>query len=260
MEYKVCNYTKVVAYVYLQLTLYLNQTMLTVKLNGGLGNQLFQLAAGYSVARSVGYAFYLRTTVSPVTHQNYFDSIFRNLRRFQHNPFFIPKIVEEPEFDVDWRQVLKEHKHVCLKGYFQNHKYILKEFVDLLNLPETPALEGVFLHIRGGDSRHEDGLEEYYRTAVSLFPPGTMFYVFTDDISYAKTFSFLNTIPHKFIDEPDEVKALSMMRNCRYGGICANSTFSWWAAYLNRSEERAIFLPSTSMEGCFFPEAIVLQV
>ncbi len=253
--------------------------MLTVTLNGGLGNQLFQMAMGYSLARAVQYEFYFPTTVSPVTHhsgQNYFDSIFRNMRRFQYSPSFLPTIVEEPGIDIDWSQTVKEDKHVCLTGYFQDYKYQDKDFVDLLVLPKTPTLEGVFLHIRGGDYvghwQHDVGLEEYYKTAVSLFPVGTMFYVFTNDIPYAKTLSFLNTIPHEFIEEPDEVKTLSMMRNCRYGGICANSSFSWWGAYLNRSEERVLVLPSKwfnhllayrfdcSIEGYFFPEAIVLQV
>jgi hypothetical protein len=119
----------------------------------------------------------------------------------------------------------------------------------------------VFLHIRGGDyvghPVHDVGLSaHYYPWAVQQFPPNTHFLVFTNDRAYAESLPFLQTISHSFA-EGDELQALDQMRHC-VGGICANSTFSWWGAYL--TPNRKIVLPSkwfvypiADISGLFVP-------
>jgi hypothetical protein len=101
--------------------------------------------------------------------------------------------------------------------------------------------------------------------AVQQFPVGTHFYVLTNDVSYAKTIPVLQTISYTFVEEPDEVRALWTLARCRDGGICANSTFSWWGAYLN--PDRTIVLPSKwfndpsmPIEGYFFPRSLTVPV
>jgi hypothetical protein len=105
----------------------------------------------------------------------------------------------------------------------------------------------------------------YYERAVRQFPAGTHFSVLTNDISYAKTIPVLQRISHTFVEEPDEVRALWTLARCRDGGICANSTFSWWGAYLN--PDRTIVLPSKwfndpsmPIEGYFFPRSLTVPV
>ena len=44
------------------------------------------------------------------------------------------------------------------------------------------------------------------------------------------------------VDE-DEITSMNIMKNCKYGGICANSSFSWWGGYLNTSTEKIITVP-----------------
>jgi hypothetical protein len=220
--------------------------MLTIRLKGGLGNQLFQVAAAEMIARESGRQLVLPHC--PPTHhssQDYFTSILSAFASHRGDT---------------------ASADVTLDGYFQSYETISPTFRDRLLCPsDIPSLPGAFLHIRGGDyvghTFHDVGLSAYYERAVQQFPPGTHFYVLTNDIPYAKTSPILQTISHSFVDEPDEVRALWTLARCRDGGICANSTFSWWGAYLNPA--RTLVLPSKwfnapsiPIDGYFFPGSL----
>lgn len=242
--------------------------MLTVNLKGGIGNQLFQIAAGAKIASETGRKFYIDTRVSPSTHhsvQNYFDSLLKHYAGLYSER--VPTCqIEEPSYE--YRIWPLKDPIVKLDGYFQNYRYIPESFASTLCFPsDTPEWQGAFLHIRGGDyvnhSFHDVGLDSYYRRAIKCFPPGTHFFVFTNDLPYAKSKKFLEGVSHSFIDTKDEVLSLLRMSRCKIGGICANSTFSWWGAYLNRN--RTLVLPSKwfndpkmYVDGYFFPGCIVL--
>lgn len=238
--------------------------MISILLQGGLGNQLFQIAGASSIAKKNNCKLCLPN--SPEIHhskQNYYDTILKNWHPEETKA--LPRVYESSFKYQDWKV-----SDVELCGYFQNFKYIDSDFVESLVLPETPSLDGAFLHIRGGDYvnhwLHHIDLKDYYQSAIQMFPRGTKFYIFTNDISYAKTLSFLDTVNHEFVEEDDEVRTLSLMKNCKLGGICANSTFSWWGAYLNRNA-RTLVIPSKwfndsgiYIQGYFFPGSTIGQV
>jgi hypothetical protein len=224
--------------------------MLTIQLKGGVGNQLFQIAAADTIARESGRRLVLPPC--PPTHhssQDYFTTLLSSFASLRGDCSSADSV---------------------LNGYFQSYSVISPTFRDrLVCPPNIPSLPGAFLHIRGGDyvnhSLHAVGLSAYYERAVQQFPPGTHFYVLTNDIPYAKTCPILQTISFTIVDEPDEVRALWTLARCRDGGICANSTFSWWGAYLNPG--RTLVLPSTwftdpsiPIEGYFFPGSLTCPV
>lgn len=239
--------------------------MLAVELNGGLGNQLFQLAASETIATETGRTCCIVSSTSPKTAHtdaNYFDSVLSAWKDHPHlsgNPVHIE---EQSYVKFDWTTILPKDVPVCLHGYFQNWKYIPPEFRSRLRLPTISPLPGAFLHIRGGDYvnhwLHDVGLYRgYYERAIRQFPPGTHFYVFTNDIAYAKRFFLLTKIPHTFVMS-DELTSLAQMAACTQGGICANSSFSWWGAYLNPN--RTIVMPDKwyndhkfYTDGYYFP-------
>jgi len=244
--------------------------MLTVALAGGLGNQLFQIAAGDTLAKRTGRTFQF-VLGDPTVHsdQAYCTTILRQwASRICPSPPADAETLYEESYD--YREPQSSSPNVTLHGYFQTYRYVSSDFGTSLELPSVEPLPGAFLHIRGGDyvnhPLHDVGLEAYYARAVAMFPPGTHFYVFTNDVAYAKTRPILQTISHSFITESDEVVCLAKMKSCLVGGICANSTFSWWGAYLNRYA-RTLVLPSkwfnddqVWIDGYFFPGSLKCQV
>jgi len=244
--------------------------MLAINLKGGLGNQLFQIAAGETISAETGRTFCILDTVSPKTvhtDTNYFTSVLAEWATFSRLPSPYT-MINEPSFEKqDWTHILA--KNACIDGYFQNWRYISPMFQIKLRLPSSPPLDGAFLHIRGGDYvnhwLHDIGLSQsYYQNAIKMFPTDTHFYIFTNDIVYAKQLPILQSIPHTIM-ESDEVTSLSQMASCTVGGICANSSFSWWGAYLNPN--RTIVMPDKwfnghgfHTDGYYFPGVIKCPV
>ncbi len=215
-------------------------------LNGGLGNRLFKLA-------SLCAKYPRRCTCDAVcstvhSDADYMTSIFT---KFPRSCKGVKSIV-----------------HLDDQRYHEIER-ILPEFIQTLSLPDVPKTDTAFLHIRGGDyvnhSLHHVPLELYYMRAIRHFPNDTVFYIFTNDIEYAKTQPVLSKIRHEFI-ECDEITALAMMKQCSRGGICANSSFSWWGAVLDTN--RTLVIPSkwttsadwNASSNYRFPGAIVEPV
>lgn len=243
--------------------------MITANLFGGLGNQLFELAALDTISKQTNRQIYLESHTTIKTHhssENYYDTIFSNWKSIPVTD--IPtKIIHELYYGFKEWDFIDES--VKLHGHFQDYRYISPTFEQSLVFPNSPIIDGAFIHIRGGDyvnhPHHDLGLRSYYERAIALFPKGTKFYIFTNDRAYAKTFTFLDTIDHEFIEETNEVNCIALMKNCSIGGICPNSTFSWWGAFLNRNN-RILVLPSkwdnthNNVSGYFFPGSIVCEV
>jgi hypothetical protein len=229
--------------------------MVSVHLHGGLANQLWEMAAAEYVADALGRPLVfldLKTPINQHTVKNYFESILREWAlRCSSSPVNVIVYEEQSYVFVGKEQWQKRLGHVptdvliLLKGYLQNHNYILPTFVHKLTLPAINPIPNnvAFLHIRGGDYvhhwLHDVGLNDgtYYSRALALFPPDTHFYVFTNDYAYASTVSWIKKLPtHMWMNTLDEEYALATMAACPRGGICANSTFSWWASYINKTK------------------------
>lgn len=165
--------------------------------------------------------------------------------------------------------LLKPTIHSCyLSGHFQNPKYFNKYRDLLLNdfrLKEPVSLDSqiienkvlgqtipVAIHIRRGDYLQYDKTfclcsPAYYREAVKMMYQTTgkncHFFIFSDDIHYAKTiFSGKN---FTFIIDRGEEKCyedLYLMSICHHN-IIANSSFSWWGAWLNNNPNKRVIAP-----------------
>lgn len=224
--------------------------MLTVQLQGGLGNQLFQLAFLDYCSLITGKQNYINSLESPRTvHSNdqYYETIFKKWKPlFKRDQSII--INENPKLQYEeWSQKLKRPENLCLIGYFQRYEYtdlIKEKFIKKLSfdgqiLQRYPDIQKkVFIHVRGGDyignPFHHVDLKNYYRKCMDLCKGE--FVIFTNDIRYSQ--SILPGIP---IIQESELDTLYLMSQCA-GCICANSSFSWWGAYLNT--DRPVFFPS----------------
>lgn len=231
--------------------------MISVHLQGGLGNQLFQLAFLDYMSKKTGKEKYLTSIESPKTvhsNENYFETIFENWRSMYMEKTSV--LVEETQFPInnDWNILKEDTKFI---GYFQNFEYIdsiREEFIQKLSFNEkilekySDISKQIVIHVRGGDYKnnkfHEQPLTNYYKRCIESCK-GDMFIVCTNDIPYAK-----QLIENCNFIEENEVDTLYLMSKAK-GVICANSSFSWWGAYLNPN--RPIFIPSKWFNSDSFP-------
>lgn len=251
--------------------------MIAIDVLGGLGNQLYHVALfehlkQHYTTREILLQF--KHAVDRHSNLSYFDSVLKSWKTSVNNNVLCSHVISEHNLNpVDVLNIPNEP--TVLYGYFQTYKYITDSFLNKLYfsndiLEKYPSIRNmVFIHIRGGDyleqryAVHRIDLTAYYENAIKCFDDDTKFCIFTNDIVYAKSFSFLQSINHIFIDET-QVDTLNLMRNCK-GGICANSSFSWWGARLNPN--RKLILPSKWYNdssfytiGYYFPGATVMDI
>jgi len=252
-------------------------------LMGGLGNWLFQVAFAVNISNRHGSNYAItpqHCSRSPHSQTDYFSTILKNFNKLNDVNFNISTIavheaeklkhIQEEAIDRVFENKL--NAKILFIGYFQNHDYIPKIFRSMLSLPhvdDSIVKDRCFIHIRGGDyvnhSLHQVNLGDYYQKSIEHMKGLgiTKFSVFTNDKSYATTQAFLSGIDYDFVDTP-ELESLTLMSKCK-AGITANSTFSWWGAYLN--PDRPICMPSKwfndpeyLIAGYFFPGVFIIPV
>lgn len=184
-----------------------------------------------------------------------------------------PHFREEKRHGFDPGLAAPPRRHTYFKGYFQTEQYFLhcreqlcREF--RLKTPLTPEnariLEdirsccSISLHIRRTDYLSNPYLSppplEYYlrsmaemegRLRAADAPQESLrYFIFSDDIEWARQ-NLRPALPHVHVDINDGGTGyfdLELMRNCRHH-IIANSTFSWWAAWLNEHAEKIVIAP-----------------
>jgi hypothetical protein len=219
------------------------------KPSGRLGNALYQ--ASVSIAYSIKHR--LRFSMPSKTNDNFWNPIY-----LQHliSPDFNPDIpfilinelqhhYYELPFDETWRD-----KNILLSGYFQSYKYIndyRPEILYLFGLPYQFNEGEVAVHIRRGDylvhvAKHPYVSEQWYERAMNL-PQfrGSRFRFFSDDIKWCKE-KFGHREDCSFSEGLSELDDLIQMSWSEHQ-ICSSSTFSVWAHWLNRNENKTGVFP-----------------
>ena len=157
-----------------------------------------------------------------------------------------------------------------MDGFWQSDKYFLKyeseirkdfsfpSFTDRVNinlLSEIINSNSVSIHIRRGDYIQMNSAIEshplcsikYYQSAISKIKEiieKPKFYFFSDDIEWVKNqfFSVENAIFVNHNKGKDSYKDMQLMANCKHN-IIANSSFSWWGAWLNPNPKKIVIAP-----------------
>lgn len=104
----------------------------------------------------------------------------------------------------------------------------------------------VSIHVRRGDyvdnPFYVDLLKtDYYKRAIALFPDKN-FLVFSDDPEYCKTLEMFKGDNFQVMEDGNELEDFNQMASCE-NNICANSSFSIWAAYLNPAWNKQVIVP-----------------
>lgn len=267
--------------------------MIITNLKGGLGNQMFQYAAGYALAQEIDQPHLINITQyntdkdsknetkrdfelyqfkisSPIARQediyrirgkkNSFLNLINTFNSFLLNRKYI-------DFPI---QKYFDSKDIYLDGYFQSERFFLKYRTELLSefslkeelkTTEYKKLEkklqkdknSVSIHIRRGDyitnqsaNKYHGTLNlEYYKNAIKKIKvENKNVYVFSDEIDWVKeNFKFLPKssffVSQYNLSSGQEIILMSLSKN----NIVANSSFSWWGAWLNKQEDKKVIAP-----------------
>jgi hypothetical protein len=170
------------------------------------------------------------------------------------------------------REILNVKLPVLLDGYWQTEKYFRNERAVILKDFEFPALaendinrsllndikatDSVAVHVRRGDyityaptnNFHGVCSQTYYENAIRFFKeknPGCRFFFFSDEPDWVQSHLMedgMNAMLVSHNKGADSWKDMLLMSNCRHN-VIANSSFSWWAAWLNNNAEKKVIAP-----------------
>lgn len=131
--------------------------------------------------------------------------------------------------------------------YFQDEKYFEKYKDEIRSLFSEGIgfLKQVAIHVRRGDYVNSDfhvdlTKTDYYDRAIEFFPNDN-FLVFSDDPAWCKE-KWGNNPRFQVMDIGDPVEDLNLMASCK-SQIIANSTYSWWAGWLNPNHSKTVIAP-----------------
>lgn len=241
---------------------------------GRLGNQLFQMISTIGIAKKLGYE--VKFPVENIT-----ESVTENFKdgKVLDITFDVPKVFNiDTNYLINKNEIRPKYAaserffhfddgmfqipdDCDLTGYYQTEKYFLhiEDHVrELLTFkPEIqqaadklfPNVNGstIAIHIRRGDyvyqqQFHPTCTPEYYLQAASLFEVENPHYIiFSDDVDYCKGL-FAESENVLYIDNKDPYIDLCLMSMCDHN-IIANSSFSWWGAWLNNNPNKKVIAP-----------------
>ncbi|MCM1908169.1 alpha-1,2-fucosyltransferase, partial [Phocaeicola vulgatus] len=152
--------------------------------------------------------------------------------------------------------------HLFQAGYFLDKKYYDENTIDFKHLllseknqsllKDIQNSNSVGVHIRRGDYMTKQNLvifgnictQKYYHDAIRIITEkvnDAVFYVFSDDISWVQThLDIPNAVYVNWNTGESSIYDMYLMSSCKYN-IIANSTFSYWAARLNKKTNMVIY-------------------
>lgn len=224
---------------------------------GRLGNQMFQYASLRGIAANRGYDFGIPPSAfSDVWQEHQLFEVFELPHLNRGNVKFLDNgyapVAKEKGFEFDQLLFNQCPNDISIMGYFQSEKYfnhisesICEDFTfrsHILN----PCLEmmgdvgdAISLHVRRTDyttnANHTALSVKYYEKALKEFPKNSTVIIFTDDVEWCQNQELF--APDRFMiaeNNPNSVD-MCLMSLCK-GHIIANSSFSWWGAWLSKSD------------------------
>jgi len=197
------------------------------------------------------------------------NTIWRLRKKLKNKKFFGTHIYEEPCFEYD-PSVFNIEPNTYIHGFFQSEKYIkdveneireafkfkvLPDEQNQKNIDKIQSTNSVSLHIRRGDYVQKKRFQDKYATcSLDYYKRGVEYiaerienptlFIFSDDKEWVKENLKL---PYEcvYVDNNSGAKSyedLRLMSLCRHN-IIANSSFSWWGAWLNNNKEKIVIGP-----------------
>ena len=233
---------------------------------GRLGNQMFQYAALRGLARNIGaditipyYQDAVDDGIGNMLRTELFDSFDLITNVGLLNKGHAPTL-HERHFHFDDELFRMCPDHVSLQGYFQTEKYFkhiegeIREDFTFKEEILTPCKElmwqldlPIALHVRRTDyisnsANHPPCPLSYYEKALKHFDDDREVIVFSDDPEWCKEQELFSDDRFMVSENEDNRMDLCLMSLCS-DFIIANSTFSWWGAWLSTNKDKKVIAP-----------------
>lgn len=202
------------------------------------------------------------------TEKQYLPKFLRTLRSILK--LNQPPVYYEPSFQFN-ASLFEQKPPLLMDGYWQSEKYFIIQEQAIRNAFTFPSLEAddlniaglhevkdnnsISVHVRRGDYLNKQVLafhgicsRNYYEKAIDLMNkkhPGAIFFFFSDDPEWVKQELVQLTTNYRVIEGNsgrDSWKDMLLMSNCKHH-IIANSSFSWWGAWLNNDLKKTVVAP-----------------
>jgi hypothetical protein len=249
--------------------------IITVNLNGGIGNQLFEVAAAYALSLELNAELVIQKEqfagCRQGTHPSkYYDNLYQKIRLVDNLPIDSNVYEHSWTYSPIFENVAKSFENnnvICIHGYFQSELNFKKYSEDVKNLftptcgiisflqekttffdrfPELKEKQSDygFIGVRRGDyvtypHVHNPCGMTYFNKAMSLMPK-KKYYVASDDIEWCKQ----NFVSDKFVffdiqDDLEQLLAIALFKDY----IISNSSFHWWGSFLSIHNDVRIISP-----------------
>ena len=239
---------------------------------GGLGNQLFQIAAAISLAiDNDGYATFPK--ISSIKDWGIRENYREVFPLINEDKFLLPYEAFYQNEDFVYRPIPFKDR-IRLHGYFQSEKYfkhnkdaIIKLFLpsemirrtlkekysDLLDHPNTVGIHARAYCVESKKLIKDFAFHklDFYEKGADLFSEDALFLIFSDNITWAKELFKDFNRPHIFIEGNNQYEDFYLLSFCKHQ-ILSSSTFGWWAAYLNPNPEKKVLAPDPWYNKCSF--------
>lgn len=260
------------------------QSKVIIKIMGGLGNQMFQYAMVKALSLERNQDFELDLTfMKGYSLHKYGLNCFNIENKISNKPKWllyvliklkILKTYDEYDNGMQYNSNIQKIKATILYlgGYFQSEKYFIKyeneirndfkitaplKEITLQTARKMKEENAVSIHIRRGDyllnKVHNTDKELFYKNAMKKIEEligNPVYYVFSDDMNWVKENFSTNceTVYVDFNDAATNYEDLHLMASCKHN-IIANSSFSWWGAWLNSNPNKVVIAPKEWFAG-----------
>ncbi len=249
---------------------------------GGIGNQLFQYAFGRALSINTDSELYIDTSWFKYDHGdiysnrrtfklNEFNTKYKNITSVNTLLFKCVKRTIEKNFIFENKYFDNTKNLSKYRGYWQSFKYFesikneIRQEIKVLNKSkeylqierEFEDKDYICLHIRRGDYLENTRIKDYHGVIqLNYYLEGIKYLeqnfgelekmIFSDDIEWCRNNLLLDSSYNLFKkgDNFSDYEELTIMAKCKYF-IIANSTFSWWAAYLSGTQNSKIVAPKS---------------
>lgn len=241
--------------------------MIYCNLKGGLGNMLFQIAGTKSLAidKNVDCSFpNLLGHLEYLNRDDYYNDTLKHSYEYLSvlqplNTYSNPNL-QCINYPFHFVEIQTPNDEFIVNGFFQSEKYFKHNREAILRMLDFSFYDKhveekygfiqtkkcTSIHVRRGDyvnlpNHHPTQMIEYYLNSINILKDTTEhFLIFSDDITWCKAnLKLENAI---YIDDEKDYIELYLMSLCD-NNIIANSSFSWWGAWLNKNTNKKVIAP-----------------